>query len=191
MTLSFIGIVSLRTAPPYPDFSVVNAEREFLFNSTVLSVRFICVYARLYLASMTAFNSIFTSAVFYLLDTLLALISVQIHLTIIWHQHITYAVAQAIFAVRGRSKVLPNRPFILGRQGYIYIIFVPLFIIVLGIFVCFPPSLPVSVGTMNYTSVVFVGLFLIIPALWLYIGKRNFHGPQIDWEMPNAVNVVK
>jgi choline transport protein len=129
--------------------------------------------------------------VFYLLDTLLTLISVQIHLMIIWHQNITYAVPQAIFAVRGRSKVLPNRPLNLGKQGYIYIIFAPFFIIVLGIFVCFSPSLPVSVGTMNYTSVVFVGLFLIIPALWLSIGKRNFHGPQIDWEMLNAVNVVK
>ena len=106
-------------------------------------------------------------------------------------QNITYAIPQAIVAIRGRANVLPNRPFNLGRLGYICNVFAPFFCTVLAVLVCFPPGLPAKVGTMNYTSVVLVGLFLVIVAFWFGMGKKNFRGPNIDWEMLNTVNLIK
>ena len=90
--------------------------------TTVAACVFGCLYGLIYLASTTAFNSIITSAVLFL--------------------NISYAIPQAIVAIQGRSKVLPDRPFNLGRLGYICNIFAPLWITVMTVFVCFPPTLP-------------------------------------------------
>lgn len=51
-----------------------------------------------------------------------------------------------------------------------------------------PPNLPVHLGSMNYTSVVLVGLFVIIIGLWFGLGRRQFEGPHIDWDMMNSIN---
>ena len=60
----------------------------------------------------------------------------------------------------------------------------PLFVTLIGIFICFPPELPVTVGNMNYTPVILVGLFVVILGLWFTTGKK-FMGPKIDWEFLN------
>jgi choline transport protein len=122
----------------------------------------------LYLASTTAFNSIVTSAVLFL--------------------NITYAVPQGILLVQGRKNHLPPRYLNLGIFGYVCNTFSILWIIVLGVVVCMPPSLPVSIGTMNYTSVIIVGLFTIIMVLWFVDGRKNFKGPNVDWELIKEAN---
>lgn len=58
----------------------------------------------------------------------------------------------------------------------------------LGVFICMPPTLPVHLGSMNYTSVVLVGLFAIIICLWFILGREQFEGPHIDWDMMNSIN---
>ena len=101
--------------------------------------------------------------------------------------NITYAVPQAILLVRGRSKSLPPRYLNLGWLGYFCNLFSILWIVVLGVLVCFPPEIPVAAGTMNYTSVILVGLFSLILLCWFTVG-RNFEGPQIEWDMMHAAN---
>jgi choline transport protein len=126
------------------------------------------LYGLLYLASTTAFNSIVNSAVLFL--------------------NITYAVPQGILLVQGRKKHLPPRYLNLGVFGYLCNGFSVIWIVVLGVAVCMPPSLPVSTATMNYISVIVVGLFLIIMVLWLVDGNVNFEGPHIDWDLMKETN---
>lgn len=49
-------------------FSHVDVYRNFPVRATVLSICFCCLYGLLYLASTTAFNSIVTGAVLYLVS---------------------------------------------------------------------------------------------------------------------------
>lgn len=86
--------------------------------------------------------------------------------------------------------MLPARYLKLGYLGYFCNIFSALWVVVLGVFVCFPPSLPVTGGIMNYTSVILVGLFAITIAFWFTIGKK-FDGPNIDWEELNTLAAMK
>ncbi|EXJ78191.1 hypothetical protein A1O3_09352 [Capronia epimyces CBS 606.96] len=151
-------------------FSKIDSRLDFPVRTTCAAFLFSAIYGLLYLASTTAFNSIVTSAVLYL--------------------NITYAVPQGILLFQGRSKSLPARYLNLGYFGYLCNIFAVLWIVVLGTLICFPPTLPVTVGAMNYTSVILVGLFAIIIALWFVNGRKNFHGPTIDWELLNQANLV-
>lgn len=142
----------------------------FPVRTTVAALAFACLYGLLYLASTTAFNSIVTSAVLFL--------------------NISYVIPQGILLFRGRSNALPNRYLNLGWFGVFCNLFSVLWIVVLGVFICMPPTLPVQRGSMNYTSVVLVGLFVVIIGLWFLLGKKQFEGPHIDWEMINSTNLA-
>lgn len=149
-------------------FSKVDQRFEFPVRTTALAFVFVILYGLLYLTSTTAFNSIVTSAVLFL--------------------NITYAAPQGILLFQGRKEHFPLRYLNLGILGYICNIFSILWIVVLGVAVCMPPSLPVSTSTMNYTSVIVVGLLNIITGLWLANGRKNFEGPHIDWDLIKQAN---
>lgn len=141
---------------------------EFPVRTTVATCFFAAIYGLLHLASTTANNSIITSAILLL--------------------NVSYAIPQGIVAVRGRSKTLVNRPLRLGNLGYVCNIFAPLWIVVMSVLVCFPPSLPVTVDSMNYAAPVIVGLIAIILGFWFLIGKQ-FEGPAINLDLLNSSNV--
>ncbi|OHE91443.1 hypothetical protein CORC01_13262 [Colletotrichum orchidophilum] len=149
-------------------FSKIDEKRKLPLRATIASYTFACLYGLLYLASTTAFNSIVTSAVLFL--------------------NITYVVPQGILLVQGRNNSLPPRYLNLGWFGYICNMFSVLWIVVLGAFICMPPILPVTAGSMNYTSVVLVGLLSIVLLFWVLDGRKNFKGPNIDWDMIKALN---
>ncbi|KPM37242.1 hypothetical protein AK830_g9303 [Neonectria ditissima] len=154
---------------PYSSYFVkIDRRLGFPVRTTIASFVFVLLYGLLYLASTTAFNSIVTSAVLFL--------------------NITYAVPQGILLFQGREKSLPPRYLNLGRFGYFCNTFSILWIVVLGVVICMPPSLPVTTATMNYISVVTVGLFSIIIMLWFTSGRKNFKGPHIDWELMKEAN---
>ncbi|KAK7398128.1 hypothetical protein QQX98_012492 [Neonectria punicea] len=148
-------------------FVKIDRKLGFPVRTTVASFVFVLLYGLLYLASTTAFNSIVTSAVLFL--------------------NITYAVPQGILLFQGRES-LPPKYLNLGRFGYACNTFSILWIVVLGVVICMPPSLPVTTATMNYISVVTVGLFSLIILLWYTSGRRNFEGPHIDWELMKEAN---
>lgn len=156
---------------PFPSFfSQIHPKLDFPIYTTLAAVLFNCVYGLLYLASTTAFNSIVTSAVLFL--------------------NLSYAIPLAVVAVRGREKVLPVRAFNLGKFGYLLNIFAPLWVTLLGVMVCLPPTVPVSLATMNFSSVVLTGIFLIFLIFWFIIGK-NFHGPKINIQAMNEMNALE
>ncbi|KAK5996415.1 Choline transport protein [Cladobotryum mycophilum] len=155
---------------PYSSyFSHIDPRLGFPVRTTIAAFVFVCIYGLLYLASTTAFNSIITSAVLYL--------------------NITYAVPQVILLFKGRNQSLPPRYLNLGWLGYVCNAFAVLWVVVLGVFICMPPSLPVAAGSMNYTSVVAVSLFVIVLVLWVFSGRHSFEGPEIDWELLRVANV--
>ncbi|KXH67038.1 hypothetical protein CSAL01_06580 [Colletotrichum salicis] len=149
-------------------FSKIDEKRELPLRATIASYVFACLYGLLYLASTTAFNSIVTSAVLFL--------------------NITYVVPQGILLFQGRNKSLPPHYLNLGWFGYVCNVFSVLWIVILGVFICMPPTLPVTAGSMNYTCVVLVGLLGIVLVFWSIDGWKNFKGPNIDWDMIKALN---
>lgn len=62
--------------------------------------------------------------------------------------NITFVVPQGIVLVRGRS-VIPKRPFNLGNAGYAVNMFSILWMIVSGVFLCFPNKVPTTLDSMN------------------------------------------
>ncbi|OAG08777.1 amino acid transporter, partial [Paraphaeosphaeria sporulosa] len=149
-------------------FSHVDEKREFPMRTTSTAFVFVCLYGLLYFASTTAFNSIVTSAVLFLI--------------------ISYVVPQGILLVQGRKK-LPPRWLRLGYIGYFCNGFSILWIVILGVCVCIPPQLPVELNSMNYTSVSVVGLLTIIMMFWFTLGHK-FAGPEIDWDTIDSGLVV-
>ena len=148
---------------PYSSFfSHISERHKFPIRTTILALGFCSIYGLLYLISTTAFNSIITSAVLYL--------------------NITYAVPQALIAIRGRKNILPNHPFDLGSIGYACNFLSPILVTVVGVLICFPPELPVTRLNINYTPVVLVALSLVILGLWFTMGHK-FQGPKIDWDV--------
>ncbi|SLM35972.1 choline transport protein [Lasallia pustulata] len=155
---------------PYPDFfSHISERYGFPVRTTILALGFCSAYGILYIASTTAFNSIITSAVLF--------------------SNITYASPQGLVAARGRKKTLPEHPFDLGRLGYVCNFLSPIFVIIVGVLICFPPELPVTRQNANYTPVVLVGFVVAILGFWVTIGKK-FEGPKIDWEVLRSVKVT-
>ena len=155
---------------PYSSFfSHVSERHKFPIRTTILSLIFCSTYGLLYLISTTAFNSIITSAVLYL--------------------NITYAVPQALIAIRGRKNALPNHPFDLGSIGYSCNLLSPILVTVAGVLICFPPELPVTHSNINYTPVVLVALSFMILSFWFTIGHK-FQGPMIDWDVLQNVKDI-
>lgn len=156
---------------PYSNyFSHVDTRMKFPARATLLALAFIGLYGLLYLASSTAFNSILTSAVLF--------------------SNMTLAIPQTLLLLVGRE-ALPERPFNLGRVGTFCNVIATLWVPVLIILVCMPPSLPVTVKSMNYTSPILVGISAIIIGGWYTGGRHRFEGPRINWELLNIGNQME
>jgi choline transport protein len=159
----------MKNGMPFSKYlSKIDQRLEFPVRTTIVAFIFTLLYGLLYLASTTAFNSIVTSAVLFL--------------------NITYVVPQGTLLFRGRKQYLLPRYLNLGVFGYVCNVFSVLWIVVLGVIVCMPPSIPVTTATMNYSSIIIVGLFTIIIILWFVHGRRNFEGPHIDWDLMKEAN---
>ena len=132
-------------------------------NATALTAVFAVIYGLIYVGSTTAFNSFISVSILGL--------------------NVSYTVPQAILAFRGREKILPPRPFALGKYtGLFCNVFSSLWIAMYTVFYCFPTFIPVEVKNMNYLSVIASGALLFIGLSW-WLGKRKtFTGPDVKFE---------
>ncbi|PYH29104.1 amino acid transporter [Aspergillus neoniger CBS 115656] len=150
-------------------WSKVDSKRGIPVRATLLSAGFCAVYGLLYIASTQAFNSIINTAILML--------------------NITYTVPQGILASCGRDR-LPARHYNLGRvPGYAVNFFSVGWLVVSGVFFCFPTMRTPTIADMNYNSIVICGIFAFILLCWLE-RRTKFSGPTINWESLNAAQAV-
>lgn len=110
-------------------WSKVDSKRGIPVRATLLSAGFCAVYGLLYIASTQAFNSIINTAILML--------------------NITYTVPQGILA-SGRRDRLPARYYNLGRvPGYAVNFFSVGWLVVSGVFFCFPTMRTPTIEDMN------------------------------------------
>ena len=97
--------------------------------------------------------------------------------------NITYAIPQAVVAVRGRDNVLPPRPFALGKwSGFFCNTFSSIWVAMYVFWFCLPTTIPTLALSMNYVSVILVGALSFIGLSW-FLGKRKtFTGPNVVFE---------
>ncbi|KAB8278901.1 amino acid transporter [Aspergillus minisclerotigenes] len=130
-------------------------------NATMACAAVIIIYGLIYIGSAAAFNSFISMSILSL--------------------NLTYALPQAILLIRGRERVLPNRPFNLGRHfGPICNAFSILWVLLITIIFCFPTSIPTTVASMNYVSVIIVGISFLILVSWWGGKRKTFSGPTIE-----------
>ncbi|KAB8206400.1 amino acid transporter [Aspergillus parasiticus] len=151
-------------------WSHIDPVRQIPIRTTFLAAGFCLIYGLLYIASTAAFNSIVNTAILML--------------------NITYTVPQGILATCGRNR-LPRRHFDLGPViGYAVNIFSVIWLIISGIFFCFPTTVPTTLESMNYNAVVITGLFGLVLVLWVE-RRHKFKGPEIDWDALNVGNALQ
>jgi amino acid transporter len=127
-------------------------------NATMACAAVIILYGLIYIGSAAAFNSFISMSILSL--------------------NLTYALPQAILLIRGRERVLPKRPFNLGRHlGPICNAFSILWVLFITIIFCFPTSIPTTVASMNYVSVIIVGISFLILISWWGGKRKTFSGP--------------
>ncbi|KAF3386730.1 Choline transport protein [Penicillium rolfsii] len=127
-------------------------------NATMACAVVIIIYGLIYIGSAAAFNSFISMSILSL--------------------NLSYALPQAILLFRGRERVLPKRPFNLGRHlGPICNAFSILWVLFITIIFCFPTFIPTTVADMNYVSVIIVGISFLILISWWGGKRKTFSGP--------------
>jgi choline transport protein len=89
-------------------------------------------------------------------------------------------IPQAIVLYRGRSSVLPERFFSLGKFGPVVNATAVIWVVFLDIVYCFPTTMPVTKVNMQYVSVVVTGLVMFVLGLWFVSKRKTFTGPRIN-----------
>ncbi|KAF9885319.1 hypothetical protein FE257_013036 [Aspergillus nanangensis] len=154
---------------PFSDyFQYIDTQRGIPWRTTLLSASFCAIYGLLYIASTAAYNSIINTACLML--------------------NMAYVIPQGILLTVGRDK-LPRRRFDLGKWGYAVNLYSVVFLIMVGVMFCMPQTNPTTVGSMNYNAPVVAGLFTLVCLSWVH-RRKKFKGPEIDWELLNAVNTM-
>ncbi len=101
-------------------------------------------------------------------------------------QQTSCIIPQAVLLYRGRSKVLPERHFDLGRLGPYVNALAVAWVVFLDVLYCFPVALPATATNMSYVSVVSTGLVGFVVILWFTGKRKTFTGPKVDLELMEA-----
>ncbi|KAG9952316.1 hypothetical protein KCU85_g2243, partial [Aureobasidium melanogenum] len=142
-------------------FSVVDERVKLPVRATLLSSTLSIAYGAIYIGSATAFQSIVGSSIIMLFST--------------------YAIPQAVVAVRGRS-CMPARPYDLGKVGWMCNALAPILAVFSIILLCFPSELPVTPKSMNYLSVIVVGCWILIVGFYVLHKKGRYTDPIVQEE---------
>ncbi|CCK70253.1 Hnm1p KNAG_0D05140 [Huiozyma naganishii CBS 8797] len=139
---------------PYSKWwSQVNPDVGVPLNAHLMSCAWISLIGVLYLASSTAFNSLITACIAFLL--------------------LSYSVP--IVCLLWRRRDIPQGPFWLGKFGLFANVVLLAWTVFAVVFFSFPPVLPVDRNNMNYVCVVIVGFVTYSLLYWRFKGSRDFH----------------
>ncbi|SCV01300.1 LAMI_0G10594g1_1 [Lachancea mirantina] len=122
-------------------------------NAHLFSCSLIVLLGVLYLASSTAFNSLITGCIAFLL--------------------LSYIVPVICLLMKKRQ--IRHGPFWLGKFGFFSNIVLLGWTVFAIVFFSFPFEMPVDRNNMNYASVVIVGYPVFSVAYWFLGARKNFH----------------
>ncbi|RVX71307.1 hypothetical protein B0A52_04881 [Exophiala mesophila] len=134
-------------------WSNVNETLLVPINAHILSVLITAILLCLYMASLTAFNSMVSACVIFL--------------------YLSYLIPTLCLLIKGRSK-LPRGPFYLGTAGLVANCVTILWIVFTTAFFSFPYVMPAETDNMNYLSVVLVAFIVFVMGYWLLSARKNF-----------------
>ena len=74
-----------------------------------------------------------------------------------------------------------SRPFVLPEWfAWTANIMGVAYVILTTVLFVFPPELPVTGSSMNYCIVAFAIVFIISAITWIFDGRKNYTGPQVE-----------
>lgn len=139
---------------PYSNiWSQVNPHLGVPLNAHLMSCAWITIIGLLYLASSTAFNSLITACIAFLL--------------------LSYIVPVICLLVKRRK--IKHGPFWFNRFGWVANIVLLAWTLFAIVFFSFPAVVPVDRNNMNYVSVVIVGYTIYAVLYWKYKSSKEFH----------------
>ncbi|KAF2257408.1 choline transport protein-like protein [Trematosphaeria pertusa] len=115
----------------------------------------VAIVGCLYLASLTAFNSMITACIVLL--------------------YISYSIPVICLLLKGRSNLKPG-PFFLGPVGLVANCVLLAWTLFTLVMYSFPYAKPVKAGNMNYVSAVYAVVTSIMAVDWLVRGRKSFRG---------------
>ena len=124
----------------------------------LMSCGWIAIIGLLYLASSTAFNSLITGCISFLL--------------------LSYIIP--VICLLKKKRNIKHGPFWLGKFGLLANIVLLGWTVFAIVFFSFPPQLPVTKDNMNYVSVVIVGYFIYAVLYWRFKGVKEFNSLEDD-----------
>ncbi|KAF2689498.1 choline transport protein [Lentithecium fluviatile CBS 122367] len=155
-----------RGLPGYQWLSKVHPKLDVPVNAHFASCVIVAIVGCLYLASLTAFNSMITACIVLL--------------------YLSYSIPVICLLVKGRANIKPG-PFWLGPIGLVANIVTLLWTLFTLVMYSFPFAKPVLTSNMNYVSLVYAVIVIIITVDWFVRGRKHFRGAS---ERHNDVVVV-
>ncbi|CAA9960181.1 hypothetical protein P3342_005610 [Pyrenophora teres f. teres] len=142
-----------RGLPAHQWLSTVNSGLDVPLNAHFVSCVIVAIVGCLYLASLTAFNSMITACIVLL--------------------YLSYAVPVVCLLIRGRNNI-PHGPFWLGPIGLFANIVLLAWTLFTFVMYSFPYSRPVKPGNMNYVCVVYAVVAFLASLDWFIRGRKSF-----------------
>lgn len=139
---------------PYSKYwAKIDPELGVPLNAHLLSCALISLLGCLYMASTTAFNSLITGCIAFLL----------------------FSYSVPVVCLLARKRNIKHGPFWLGKFGAFSNIVLLGWNLFALVFFCFPAVMPVTKDNMNYASVVIVGFLLFYLGFWQFKAKKVFY----------------
>ncbi|KAF1916823.1 amino acid/polyamine transporter I [Ampelomyces quisqualis] len=144
-----------RGLPAHRWLAQVHEKLDVPLHAHAVSCAIVALMGCLYLASLTAFNSMITACIVLL--------------------YLSYAIPVTCLLVRGRSTVTPG-PFWLGHIGFFANIVLLAWTMFTLVMYSFPYAKPVAAGNMNYVCVVYAVVASITGLDYVFRGRKSFRG---------------
>lgn len=144
-----------RGLPAHKWLSKVDKRIDIPLNAHFVSCVIVAVMGCLYLASLTAFNSMITACIVLL--------------------YLSYSIPVICLLMRGRNNI-EHGPFWMGPLGLFANIVLLAWTLFTLVMYSLPYAKPVSAGNMNYVCVVYAIVAFITGMDWVFRGRKSYRG---------------
>ena len=154
---------------PYSKFwGKIDSKSNLPLNAHLMSCVCIAILGLLYLASDTAFNSLITGCISFLL--------------------FSYAIPIGLL-VFYKKREIPHGPFWLGKIGLFFNFVLLGWTLFALVFFSFPFIRPVAADNMNYSSVFIVAALLFVLLFWKFAASKSFRLLEDDEKTQSLVQI--